>query len=483
MRFVPAIVFSTVYVITCLVGAVFLLLDLRPIVSLYEHFSGTHAPRLDPDQFRTVLILLVATPVLFWVGSAAASRVGGRPFARRLESRLSNLRLEHSPFVPVSAFVVSAGLAFVSLARSGGLSDLSAWLSYQAWIDARWHIFQQLSFFEFVNIYTLTPLTAAWVLLALQSRSLIIRILPTLVSVALALALYQKKAALVVLVIVFGAWLIDAARERPRRAAQGLAAAVAVGTVLYLVMVVVPTGNAAVEVARSQQRDRPVLITPAPSVATVAPNSVPSSAGPQRSALATPTLAPPGDIEVTQLDPVTAAILYSVVGTLMRTSEPALYYPVVYPGLHSFYPLDLGQDIVCSPRLGCRNQGMPDDNLVVWDYMNPQFHGGSVTAPFQFALYAQGGLVPAMAGALVLGFLLGLAWRAAMILPRIWAGLSGALVIILAVNLALDSARNSVVVTYGAMWGAIFLILCAVAVHTFSGQPRRRDAIRRSLPA
>lgn len=482
MRFVPAIVFTTVYVLTGLIGAVVLLVDFRPVVSIYEHFSGTHAPQLDGDQLRTVLVLLLVPPVLFWVGFAAAIGLARRP--RTLEPRFAGLRLAHSPSVPVLAFVASAGLAFVSLARSGAFGDLSAWLNYQAWVDARWHIFQQLSFFEFVNIYTLMPLTAAWVLLASRSRSLIVRILPALISVALTLALYQKKSALIVLVIVFSAWLIDTARQRPRRAAQGLAGAVAIATLLYFAMVVVPTANAAVQVARSQQRDRPVLVTPLPSPPPVAVSPVPAGGAQpvEPSPVATPTPAP-GDLEPTQLDPVTAAILYSLVGTLMRTSEPALYYPVVYPGVHSFYPIDLGQDIVCSPRLGCRNQGMPDDNLVVWDYINPQFHGGSVTAPFQFALYAQGGLVPALAGALVLGFVLGVAWQGAMMLPRIWAGVSGSLLIVLAVNLALDSARNSLLVSYGAIWGAIFIILAALAVHTFSGQPRPRGATRRSLPA
>src|SRR5438093_3423319 len=109
------------------------------------------------------------------------------------------------------------------------------------------------------------PLTAAGVLLASRSRSLTGRILPALISVALTLHLYQKKSALIVLVIVFSAWLIDTARQQPRRAAQGLAGAVAIATLLYFAMVVVPTANAAVQVARSQQRDRPVLVTPLPS--------------------------------------------------------------------------------------------------------------------------------------------------------------------------------------------------------------------------
>jgi hypothetical protein len=99
--------------------------------------------------------------------------------------------------------------------------------------------------------------------------------------------------------------------------------------------------------------------------------------------------------------------------------------------------------------------------------MNPQFHGGSITAPFQFALYGQGGLVPAVLGSIVLGFFIGAGWRfvRAGPLPGDWGALFGAILVLLATNLALDSPRNSVLVSYGAVWGALFLIASAVFVH------------------
>lgn len=145
----------------------------------------------------------------------------------------------------------------------------------------------------------------------------------------------------------------------------------------------------------------------------------------------------------------------------MRTSAPALYYSVVFPEAHPFYGPDFGLDIVCSKRIGCSGLRMPDDNLVVWDYMNPALGGGSVTAPFQFALYSQAGVLGATLGGLLLGALLAAGWRVAQSyrLPPVISDLLSAVVILLALNLALDSPRNSIIVSYGAFWGVAFVLI------------------------
>lgn len=386
------------------------------------------------------------------------------PLEIRSESRFQ-MRLMHRPRVAIAVFALSASLALTSLVRAGAFSDLAAWLNYEAWINARWRLFASLSFFEFVNIYTITPLCAAWVLLSTRSGSLgtlLIRLVPTFISVGFALATYQKKAALVCLGIVFASWLLFTATTRPRLVLRGVLAALAIGLIVYVGMIVVPTANAAVAVARPSQRDRPALISPITS-------SPASSQGPQSDASVPPE----------QLGRVTGTTVYALVATLMRTSAPALYYPVVFPAAHPFYPLDLGQDVICSPRLGCDNKGMPDENLVVWDFMNPNFHGGSVTAPFQFALYSQGGLAPALIGSLVLGFVLGTTWRLARssVLPPVWSALAGSIILLLAANLAVDSARNSVLVSYGALWGALFLAACGLAIYVGNGGPSRLTQI------
>jgi hypothetical protein len=478
MRHLPIVLFAAVYVITCLIGALFLIIDYRPFVELFEYFTAVKSPHLVEGKLALALYLLFVPPLALCVGFSAVSAVAVRRLVPHENWDQDGSR---RPAFALGIFAISALLASASLLRAGAPANVQAWLSYETWIDARWQNFQTISFVEFVNIYLLMPLTAAWVAVSSVGTSIGSRVrqwTPTLIALALSLLLFQKKAALVVLTIVASAWLLHGMRRPGADLRKPLAAALSVFTALYFTMVVLPTFNAAnVIVESSSQRERPAVLTPAatrtPTLLTprsTQTQTAPSATrGPQPShaPLATPAAQPslipqltasPPTI-VTSGPPQIAVALYALLAPVTRTSVPALYYPVVFPDLHDWYGLDLGQDIVCSPRLGCANRGMPNDGLVVWDYMNPTFHGGSVAAPFQFALYSQVGPIGAVIGALVLGAVLGLAWSLSRSrrMSSPWSELFGTLVLVLAIYLALDSPRNSILVSYGVIWGFLFL--------------------------
>ena len=450
-RYVPLLIFFAVYAGTCLIGAIVLLVDYRPVVRLWEYFAGTPAPLLSDGQKLLSVVLLVACPALLALGYALAATV-------RLSSRAAPRSIDARPPPPLAASVVFWVLAFIgllSIARAGSFTRLDSWLSYQAWIDARWTAFATLSFFEFVNIYTAVPLAAAWCAVSLRGRGVrafVLRWSPTAVAVLLTLALYQKKAVIIALVIVLAAVLVDRWRQDVpvgRPIALGLLGLVAV----YFALVVVPTFNLAVAYEPALQRQRPATVTPAPAASDVpAPATSPGAAPPV----------------VAENDPLVGVTIYSLLAPMMRTSAPALYYVLVFPDHHAFYGPDVGLDIFCSRRIGCSGLRMPDDNIVVWDYMNPALHGGSVTAPYQFGLFAQAGLIGAFVGSILLGALLALVWRAARSASASapWSSLLSASTVLLAINLALDSPRNGIVVSYGALWAFAFVGLAALAVTT-----------------
>jgi len=128
----------------------------------------------------------------------------------------------------------------------------------------------------------------------------------------------------------------------------------------------------------------------------------------------------------------------------------ALSYPVVFPHRHDYFHLDLGQDIL---GIGA----MPDDNIVVWNYLNPTAPGGTTSVAYQFVLYSQIGTLGAVGASLIVGFLLALAWRLSQLPARPTSTLVGSMVLLLATYLAIDSLRNSVVVSYGVVWGLLFV--------------------------
>lgn len=438
--YVPLAVFLTVYVLTCLIGAVILLLNYRPFVVPWEYFSGTPVPHLTESQLVNAVFLLTVPPLLlilsYWIGIRIPVRgTKARDWLRTLPWHPSQVPIAQAIFY---ALVL---IGVWSLARAAAFEKLDTWLSYQAWIDARYNALAVLSFFEFVNLYTFVPLAAAWCVLSSSGGSLrreLARWVPVAIAVLLALALFQKKAALISLILVVTAYLLDTARRDPQRLRRGVVLLCVAVTVGYFAMVVAPTFDLAVH----QE--------PAPQVS-------------QR---------------------IVDVAVYSIFAPLTRTSAPALYYLIVFPEAHPFYGPDLGLDIFCSRRIGCSGLRMPDDNLVVWDYMNPSLHGGAIAAPFQFALYSQAGVPGATVGSWALGLLLAVAWRFARsaVLPPIASSVSGAAVILLSINLALDSPRGSIVVSYGALWAFVFVLFASVATLLVTGPLSRRAANHARAP-
>lgn len=232
-----------------------------------------------------------------------------------------------------------------------------------------------------------------------------------------ALVLFQKKALMVTLLLILFAGVLHARRSGvPRNVLRWWCLkALAFLTVAYLVMVVVPVWNES-----SSKLDAPGPITAAELTSLL------------------------GDERAVHV------AAYALLSPFTRTSISAFYYVDVFPAQHSFYGLDIGLDIL---GLG----GMPDDNLVVWAAMYPNMPGGSVSAAYQFALYSQVGLGGALLGSALVGALLAVGWSYLMAPGRsaLVSSVLGAFLLLFAVFLAIDSLRNSLISSYGLLWGVL----------------------------
>lgn len=443
-RNAPLLAFGVVYGTTCLLGALLFLADYTPFVALFEHFSGTRTPTLSDRNFWIALVLLLLAPALLAAGYMGAFRINPPGILRR-RSSIDPQLLEPPVWLPFALFVLLVGRGAVDLVRADALVDVSSWLDYQAWVAARGATFERISFFGFVNLYLWMPLTAAWCLLtaprALQPSGsrirkvvrLAPRWLPTAITLAFSLLLFQKKAAVVSLGIVLTASVLYVRPSITRAFKVRLSVGALCVAIFYFTLVIVPVSGGA-------------------------PKSTGLNLGPV-------------------WDDIPAVVLYTALAPLTRTSAPALYYPVVYPRYHPFYGLDAGQDVAGVGR-------SPDDNTVVWRFMNPTL-AGTTAAPYQFPLYSQVGLIGTLASSAVLGFCLGLAWRISRHtrFPLLWSSLAGTLTLLFAVYLAVDSARNGLLVSYGVLWGYAFLAFGAALVIAVNTALRRLSTTRSTARA
>ena len=425
-RYTPLFAFLAVYVATCLTGALLLLSRWDPFLSLFVYFTGTRPPDLDRPQLVVALTLLFAPPLLLAAGYAFGLVVSlgrGHRGSRRREVTQKPWALGTPSWVPHAVFYVVATRAAIEIGRAGVVLDISSWLNYSEWIEARASTFEQITFFGFVNVYMFLPLATAWAFLTPWGRRLgivlpdgrsfslpLARWAPPVITGILSLLLFQKKTIVVSILIIVIAWLAHSQRQRLqlRRIGAALLAAVAMG---YFALVIVP-------------------------VYRQASGYAPVSGGQY----------------------VPAVVAYAALAPLTRTAGPSIYYPVVFPDEHPYYGLDLGQDV-----LGVGDA--PDDNRVIWDRMNRGVEG-SVATPFQFALYSQVGLLPTLALSVLIGFLVALAWRMAHDprWPRLWSALLSSLVTLLGIYLAIESPRNSILVSYGVAWGFLFVLGAALAI-------------------
>lgn len=480
-RYAPLIVHLCFYTATCLIGALLFYYQYGPFLILVDYFSGINVPLPYPaDGSRKLLLLLLGAPLLFSAGYALAVRFRFTPL-ETFVGLLSGAPERRIPtWFPVVVFLLSALAGAISLARSGAFVHFGAWSNYGVWVQARWALFDQLGFFSFANLYTVLAVAAAWVILACPLRGLAgwgLRCSCLAVMMTLAFFLFQKRVLVTsALFIVFAVILNHVlAFGWERRVKRLLGVSIGLIACLYFVLVVAPVYLESTQTADEiiRQTAEQVVADIAKEDATVelhAGGSAQAEHEVIKKALQQSLAKPAHDESEAERQAKNQqraqaineligkernfhVFFYSLLAPMTRTSAPAMFYPIVFPYHHPLYGFDAGQDIL---GVGF----MPDDNKVVWEYMYPNTPGGSVAAPFQFVLYSQVGVAAAMALSLVLGAVIGALWRIVIYhrSPQVWRSLMGSVLLMFSGYVALDSMRGSLLASYGAIWGWLFVI-------------------------
>lgn len=447
-RYLPFLMFVVIYSITCLLGAALFLIEYTYFIRLYEYFSGTPVPMLEPGQKWVALNLLLVAPALMGIGYAVTT---SNSFLSHLQ-RLPALNLGKSDIhagVVWGAFSISVFFSAYALYQGEALAKISGWRDYASYVASRWELISSFGYFDFVNIYIFLPLLSVWVLLLVLNKAQRVPIFFLVTSFVLLcnFLLFQKKPLIAALIIMASAMYLYVLRQNGKIRRNLVLGSATLCGVLYFGLVILPvySDTSRTVTEADELIDKSSKSWVGDTESAVPPSEHSKNGMEQRRIDNKKRLTAIADElglgETRAFD----VALYALMAPVTRTSASALYYPVIFPEHRAFYGLDLGQDILGFGQ-------MPDDTIVVWRHMNPDIPG-STAAPFQFVLYSQIGLVGALAGSLLIGLGIGCAWSLSQSLaPIVLKALSGSGVVLLAVYIAVDSLRNSVTASYGIMW-------------------------------
>lgn len=465
-RRLPLLVFLGAYLFSCYVGALALLFSVR-FRTLFFIFSGAQPVDLSWRDLTAILTLLHLGPLALWAGYELALRLAA-PLRRWRIDQAAPARA-----VPWIAFALSAGVAAWSIGRVGGVETaVAGWLDYNAYVQQRWHWFASLGFAEFVNLYTVLPLSATALVLTERRWPVLAAALAVVLALQYPLAI--RKVLLTSLLLMACAalvyWTFGNRARWPLSARRQGVAFLAVPVALYVVYVGLTLTTVLGSGSQAFQNLRPDSPQVRQARARRSADRDRMRAARGADGLAIETGLTDEDLARLLQHRTTSVVLYTLLAPLTRTSICAVVYPVIFPRWQAYYPPDVGLDILGWGR-------MPDDNLVVYRYLWPEHEHGSVAAPFHVVLYSQGGVSIAIAGALLTGMLLAAAWSLVPLdaRPGVTSSLLGALVLTLAMFLAIDSLRNSLVVSYGLLWGAGLVAALELAGRA-TGR-RRTDAV------
>jgi hypothetical protein len=471
----PVLLFTATYVVTCYVGLLALVFSPR-FRALYLIFSGADVPDLTWRDLIVGLGLAHIGPLFLWTTYALVVR--SRRIVQGLWPGFLARIADAQPSLLVvrCLFVLSAAGALWSIERAGGVGmNLSAWLDYNSYVYARYRVYDRLTFFEFVNLYTWLPLFCTYLVL-LDKRTVVV---PALALVAmLECSLASRKPLLAAAIVMASSFYVYRyVGSRPRRPLRPLThvTIILVGPVclflaylgLTAVTVIRPTSSAFQSIESLVPREQLEAARRRRALRELRRREQAALPALQRIALISDIDAAMPEILKNR---ASSATLYVLLSPFTRTSVTALTYPAIFPQEHPFYPLDLGLDVL---RIGT----MPDENLVAYRILWPFHHRGAVGAPFQVVLYTQGGVWIACVGALGVGALLSGAWlfvSRADRPPASTAAIAG-LIMLFSAFVAIDSVRNSLIVSYGVAWGILAVLLVSAVAWAFRVRDDRAE--------
>lgn len=427
-------------------------------------FCGVYLPNIHvSDMFRIAAVLFL--PIIFLVISYVVGKNLAEKLMQKKKDINQNLINKKFTYLPIIVTLFLCIYIFGKLFFYLNVSDAMAWLNNNRFYAMRNVVMNFLSFSDFVIIYSILPMMIGMSYSREKKHRLLIFGLQLIAYVIVNIYIFQKRPLIVGVLLIGTIVLLNELNLIEKWNVKKLIitgmGVVAAFYCLYTLGITLNTVD--------KNTEKEYLIT----TEKISNEEIKNIAGQPTKSSA------PSDVNSTdnnemneKEDPIFRSFelegadlrlssfeftqLMAVVGLLNRTSYATIVDIVVFPELVDYYNIDLGLDMI-----GIGNS--PDENIVAARILYPKAENpGACPVPFYIALYTQGGILVSIFGSIIVGFCLGFFWILA-ISPRNTLNYAfGAWICVFAVMLAINSGRNALFASDGAIWPVFFLGCVAI---------------------
>ncbi len=463
---IPIILYAATYLVLTALGITCYLIGPELYISIYEFYSGVIRPSLTNFfQLRDLILITYLSPLLlifffylsFWMVKKNSTQIR---FFRLVEALKTDLIVTYIAYAAV--FLYSTYVVFKIISIDELINVMT---NYKSMINARFYLFQQLKWWQWIFIYSLIPLLSGILFYSVQSK--LIKYSLFGLSLFVMLLSMQKRYVLLLLIFVF---LIHVFKEN-----QSIRKVIRSFIIMFISIIAIFFAQTYGHKLRLMSEikfntvEDTQEISPQYNSNTIKQSNYLNKEYPFETATA-PKIIPNPSKKLSREDREELKErllqifefkdlkkLFYVFSMFNRTSIPAIYYFEYFPEKRDFFGLSISDFL---PFNEPYNEGK-----IMWEYLNGEFDGAAICVPFNFSLYARIGVWGTLLISGLLGIILGSLWGVLYSLPKSPPKvIFSAIFCMFMLYLALDNVRTSLYASYGMLWWGIgYLILCAVS--------------------
>ncbi len=450
----PIILYALFYTVFSLIGITLFYAQNEFYLLVYEVSSGVARPVLSSfEQYSNLFFITYIVPAVFIAGFYLAYKKISTSFF----SRIMDEYLDINKSICLALYVLVASIIMYRILSFVDFTDIAyAYTNYNVMIATRYVLFDHLTRWDWILIYSAIPTLTGILIYQLHSQWAKIAIIAT--SSFILLYTMQKRYILLMLIFVY---FIGIIRDKlpPKKLMLRTLSYLTVLVGIFVMQTFLPVSYLfSAENFQTNTMQQIKVVSPVAQVSANTGKKLSIDKLKVMYKTVGSTFSSSSESEMPLIHKIETKALYFFNAFLNRTSVPMVYFFELFPYKKDY----LGNWQSCF--IPHYNNGVAEyEGNVVWSYTNGDTPG-CLAAPYNFSLYSRVGVWGALVISLIYGLALGVCWAVIRKLNnRLSYAVLTPMLYILMIFLSMDSFISSVFTAYGLFWWVFTFIIVGIA--------------------